>query len=124
MTADVAPLAAQAAEAVRALNHATIGNAGALDPADLSAAVAELADLGRRLPQALAQIGRHLRALDTAGALRLDADGVERYGRPSSAVAEAVAMLSEASAGADAVSRALDDALQATSTMARALSAD
>jgi hypothetical protein len=70
MTARSSPaaLAGQAAEAVRALNHATLpGTGGLVFPADAYDEARQLALLASRLPQALAQLLTFLRAEVKAG---------------------------------------------------------
>lgn len=52
--------AEQAAEAVRALNHATITASEFCDPADVYRLLGELGVMAQRLPQALAQLERIL----------------------------------------------------------------
>lgn len=66
--------AEQAAESVRALNHATLllTPGCLLDPIDAYRILGDLAALCHRLPQALEQIGRHLDAQRGAGDLALD----------------------------------------------------
>jgi hypothetical protein len=62
----------RAAEAVRALNHVTLGPGGYAEPADVDAVLAELAALVWRLPQALTQAGRWLLTEHAAGRLGHD----------------------------------------------------
>lgn len=70
-TAPAAPIACarHAAEDIRTLNHLTIrGNGGLVRPSDLEDCVAALAQMAKRLPQALEQIGRIIReAADREG---------------------------------------------------------
>ena len=66
-------LAENAAEAVRALNHATLEPAAYPYPSEVDATVQALITLAGRLPQAIVQSDAALAALDTAGRLRLDA---------------------------------------------------
>jgi len=56
-------LAAAAAEALRSLNHATLGPDGLAQPGDAYDVLAALSLAASRLPQALGQVGRWL---DTA----------------------------------------------------------
>lgn len=63
-----AALAAEAAEAVRALNHATLpGTSGLIYPADAYDVSGALSLLASRLPQALAQLLAFLQAEVAAG---------------------------------------------------------
>jgi hypothetical protein len=63
-----AALAGEAAEAVRALNHATLpGSGGLAFPADAYDVAGQLALLASRLPQALAQLHAFLHAEVKAG---------------------------------------------------------
>lgn len=69
-----AGLAAQAAEAIRSLNHATIRNTAAVlpYPGDIASVVSHLQALARRLPQALDQLRRRLDQLAAEGDLYSD----------------------------------------------------
>lgn len=71
-----AALARQAAESLRSLNHATLSRDGLACPGDAYAVLGELAGAVSRLPQALAQVGRHLAAALEAGQLGSD-DGTD-----------------------------------------------
>ncbi len=67
-----------AAEAIRGLNHATLGSGGYVWPADVDAVVAELETMVERLPQAFAQAQGWLLAARDAGRVGQDpetADG-------------------------------------------------
>ena len=66
-----AELARQAAEAVRALNHATL-TGGYVTPSDVDAVVAVLEALAQRLPQALRQAATWLEAEHDAGRVGVD----------------------------------------------------
>ncbi|MFE5853443.1 hypothetical protein ACFQ61_09535 [Streptomyces sp. NPDC056500] len=68
MTDDRSPAqyASQTAEAIRSLNHAPL-NYPILSPSDAYRATLKLADMARRLPQALDQIRGHVNALEAAG---------------------------------------------------------
>lgn len=109
-------LAASAAGAVRTLNHRT------LDPStiDASTAAAVLADvmlMVDRLPQLFGQLGDALDHQATAGAIRLDADGVARWPTALRASAEAVGMLHVALTQAEDLARTLRHVGEITSTM-------
>lgn len=101
--------AARAAEAVRALNHATRRPDGYAWPSDVYAVVGDLAVMASRLPQALEQSGRWLQAASTAGRVGHDA-GVD----PAAAVADVLADLDEAILTADRLAGLLDLIHQAT----------
>ena len=87
-------LAEQAAEAVRALNHRTIGDALPIDEA--YAVLGELAALAHRLDQLASQLGRGLHHRLTGPGYRLDHDGRTRWPDPATAVAAAVDALDQA----------------------------
>ena len=72
-------LARTAAEAVRSLNHATLGGGGLAQPADAYAVLGELSLAASGLPQLLAQVGRWLAAALAAGRLGCD-DGTDPAG--------------------------------------------
>jgi hypothetical protein len=103
-----AGLAGQAAEAVRALNHATLSGAGGLEhPADAYEVTGQLAVLAARLPQALAQLLAFLAEQAAAGAITVVAG--QHQG-------DAAAMLTAVTAGLDAAAasaRRLHQALDA-----------
>jgi hypothetical protein len=94
-----------AAEAVRALNHATLG-VGRPDgyewPADVDAVVAGLTVLVQRLPQALSQAAAWLERADAAGLVGQDADG-----DPAAGAGTAVVLLRFAAALAQVLARDL-----------------
>lgn len=70
-----ATISAEAAEAVRELNHATLGRAdGWRYPADAYSTVAGLSRMAMGLEQALDQIGALVEHLDMGGHLRSDKD--------------------------------------------------
>lgn len=106
----VGQLAEQAAEAVRALNHLTWPDAGALDdPGQLSDIVAALACTTARLPQLLAQLSSWLVGEQRAGRLRVDACS----DTPAAAtVTAATTALTRAASGAVRASHDLDAAHQ------------
>ena len=100
-------LARTAAEAVRSLNHATLGGQGLAQPADAYAVLGELALAAAGLTQLLAQVGRWLAAALAAGRLGCD-DGTE----PAAAVSGAWLFLSDARSAAAALARDLSQAQQ------------
>ena len=102
-----AALARTAAEAVRSLNHATLGGDGLEQPADAYAVLGELSLTASRLPQLLGQVGRWLAAALAAGRLGCD-DGTD----PAAAVSGAWLFISDARASAAALARDLDHAQQ------------
>jgi hypothetical protein len=100
-------LARSAAEAVRGLNHATLGGNGLAQPADAYALLGELSLAAARLPQLLAQVGRWLTTALGAGRLGCD-DGTD----PAAAVSGAWLFIADARAGAAALARSLEHAQQ------------
>ena len=102
-----------AAEAVRALNHATLF-AGRVDgyewPSEVDAVTAQLGILAQRLPQALEQAARWLETAAEAGLVGHDKglDGEH-------AAVLAAVLLRAAGAAAETMSRRLDEARQITS---------
>jgi len=100
-------LARTAAEAVRALNHATLGGDGLGEPADAYTVLGELSLAASGLPQLLGQVGRWLAAGLAAGRLGCD-DGTD----PAAAVSGAWLFLSDARASAAALARDLGQAQQ------------
>ena len=93
-------LARTAAEAVRSLNHATLGGDGLAQPADAYAVLGERSLAASGLPQRLAQVGRWLAAALAAGRLGCD-DGTD----PAAAVSGAWLFISDARASAAALAR-------------------
>lgn len=63
-----------AAEELRALNHRTIDLHAFQEPADVYRVVNELTRLVQYLPQAIEQAWKTLRAMEEAGAIRMDND--------------------------------------------------
>jgi hypothetical protein len=107
----VAQWGAQAAEAIRTLNHLTRPHTGALSgPAEVCGLVADLACLARRLPQLLGQLSGWLRTEQRAGRLRVDASAPTSD--PAALVAAAIDCLARASDHAQQAGRALDTAQQ------------
>jgi hypothetical protein len=107
MGTDAAKSAGQAAEAIRALNHATISTVG-YRPNDVYDIVAELVVLTERLPQAFGQLARiveHLNSKDQVGF-----DGGSPFSRhPADGVTELQAVFGRASESADELRYALAD---------------
>jgi hypothetical protein len=104
-----ARLAAEAAEAVRALNHATLPGAGGLVfPADAYEVAGSLSVLAARLPQALAQLLAFLRAEADAGQVVIVAG--PHAGEPAAAIAAVTGSLDAAVAAARRLHQALDAA--------------
>ena len=109
MTAAPAQCAEQAAEAVRALNHATLPAAGGLtEPADVYAVLGSLATLTARLPQALSQLLGFFQREQAAGRVQI-VDG-QHAGDPAAAVADLEQTLSCAASSAEALQHALEQA--------------
>jgi hypothetical protein len=108
-----------AAEAVRALNHATRPAAAALTgPADAYAVLGNLALLASRLPQALTQLREYVGTEHTAGRLRI-VDG-EHTGDPAAAVTDLARQLCWATSSAEALRTALEQAQTTLTWAARA----
>lgn len=63
-----------AAEEVRALNHGTFDPHAFEEPSDVYSTVSELTRLVQYLPQAIEQTWKSLRAMEEAGAIRMDDD--------------------------------------------------
>jgi hypothetical protein len=100
-------LARTAAEAIRSLNHATLGGDGLEQPADAYAVLGELSLTASRLPQLLGQVGRWLAAALAAGRLGCD-DGTD----PACAVSGAAIFISDARGSAAALASNLSQAQQ------------
>jgi len=100
-------LARAAAEAIRSLNHATLGGDGLGQPADAYAVLGELSLAASRLPQLLGQVGTWLAAALAGGRLGCD-DGTD----PAAAVSGAWLFISDARASAAALARDLGQAQQ------------
>jgi hypothetical protein len=100
-------LARTAAEAVRSLNHATLGGGGLAQPADAYAVLGDLSLAAAGLPQLLAQVGRSLAAALACGQLGCD-DGTD----PVAAVSGAWMFMSDARSAAAALARDLSQAQQ------------
>jgi hypothetical protein len=102
-----AALARTAAEAVRSLNHLTLGGGGLGQPADAYEVLGELSLAASRIPQLLGQVGRWLAAALAAGRLGCD-DGTD----PATAVSGAWLFISDARGSAAALARDLEQAQQ------------
>ena len=104
-----AELAGQAAEAVRALNHATLPGAGQLEyPADAYEVTGQLAVLAARLPQALAQLLTFMQEQANAGAITVVAG--PHAGNPAAMLAAVTGDLDAAVGSARRLHQALDAA--------------
>jgi hypothetical protein len=104
-----AELAGQAAEAVRALNHATLpGTGGLAYPADAYEVTGQLSVLAARLPQALAQLLAFLGEQAAAG--RIQAVAGQHAGDAAAMLAAVTADLDAAVASARRLHQALDAA--------------
>lgn len=103
-------LAEQAAEAVRALNHRTIGDTLPIDQA--YPVLGDLASLGHRLDQLASQLGRGLHHRLTGPGYRLDHDGQARWPNAATAVATAVDALDQAATVARQFGALIDTAHQ------------
>ena len=95
------------AEAVRSLNHATLGGAGLAQPADAYELIGELSLAASGLPQLLAQVGRWLASALESGRLGCD-DSTD----PVAAVSGAWMFMSDARSAATALARDLASAQQ------------
>lgn len=97
-----------AAEAIRALNHATL-RGGYEWPGDVDAVIDSLHQMARRLPQSLTQAITWLDAACEAGRIHHDQDAV-----PEQAVDEALSALVEAVRCAQTLARSLGTARSVT----------
>jgi hypothetical protein len=100
-------LARAAAEAIRGLNHATLGGDGLSQPSDAYAVLGELSLAASGLPQLLGQFGRWLASALAGGQLGCD-DSTD----PAAAVSGAWLFISDARASAAALARDLGQAQQ------------
>ncbi len=121
---DTRRTAALAAEAIRRLNHATLGvhaTEALQEPADADAVLVELDSLTERLPQLLAQLGAWLAAECRAGRLRV-AYGAWAHSPSTEALAVSAIRqyLTEAAARTEALREVLHDARQITAALAAA----
>ncbi|MEO3750150.1 hypothetical protein [Streptomyces sp. B6B3] len=113
MTKRTAPqLAEQAAEAIRALNHATRAtpNACLRYPGDVYATFGELVAMAGRLPQAIGQLALFIDVLQDEGRLRHDSGNPSRLGIELASFEQSTA---DAFRAAQLLRRALDGAHQA-----------
>jgi hypothetical protein len=101
------PLARTAAEAVRALNHLTLGGDGLGQPAEAYEVLGELSRTASRLPQLLGQLGTWLASALAGGRLGCD-DGSD----PAGPVSGAWLFLSGARGSAAALAESLGQAQQ------------
>jgi hypothetical protein len=109
VTGEPARHAADAAEAIRALNHATLpGKTTLAWPADAYETLGQLALAAARLPQALAQIHTFLTEQAAAGRIAIVAG--DHAGDPPGALAAATRDLGDAAAAARRLHQALDGA--------------
>ena len=112
--ATITALAQITAEAVRALNHATIPHAALTEPATVYRVLGELATAAHRLPQLCSQLARWLEQENTAGRLAHDTGTLPR------ALHDATASLGVlAASDAALLGGALDGAQQATAGLYR-----
>jgi hypothetical protein len=102
-----AVLARTAAEAVRALNHLTLGGDGFGQPADAYEVLGELSLTASRLPQLLGQVGTWLASALAGGRLGCD-DGSD----PAGPASGAWLFLSDARGSAAALAESLGQAQQ------------
>jgi hypothetical protein len=109
-------LARQAAEALRSLNHATLGPDGISQPGDAYDVLGDLSLAVSRIPQALAQLGRWLAAALAAGQL-----GSSNGTDPSVAVSGAWMFISDARGSAAALAGNLSLAQQQLSAVSGSL---
>ena len=109
----ITALAQITAEAIRALNHATISHAALTEPATVYRVVGELATAAHRLPQLCFQLAGWLERENTAGRLAHDT------GLMPAPVHFVVAQLEDASRYAALLGGTLDDAQQATAGLSR-----
>ena len=109
----ITALAQITAEAIRALNHATISHAALTEPATVNRVLAELATAAHRLPQLCSQLARWLERENTAGRLAHDT------GLMPAPVHFVLARLDEASQYAVLLGGALDECQQATAGLYR-----
>jgi hypothetical protein len=102
-------MAADAAESVRVLNHATMpGSGGLVFPADAYDVTGQLSLLASRLPQALAQLLAFLQSEVQAGRVVIVAG--DHAGDPAAVLAAVTTSLDAAVASARRLHQALDAA--------------
>jgi hypothetical protein len=119
VTGDAGRCADTAAEAVRALNHATVfADGGLTGPGDVYDVLGSLATLAARLPQALSQLQAFLTREHTAGRVQI-VDG-QHVGDPAAAIADVDRWLTCATGSADLLREALEHAHATLTWAARA----
>jgi hypothetical protein len=106
-------LARISAEAIRALNHATLPAGGLSEPATAYTALGQLAAVAHRLPQLCGQLARWLAGENTAGRLAHTTGGLD------DALDDVQASLDRAVQHATRLGEALDQAHQATAWLYR-----
>ncbi len=106
-------LAEITAEALRALNHATLPTAGLTEPATVYGVLGQLAAAAHRLPQLCDQLAGWLAAENTAGRLAHTTGGL------ADAVEDTLGSLDRAARHATRLGEALDQAQQATAWLYR-----
>ena len=111
--ATITALAQITAEAIRALNHATIPHVALTEPATVYRVLAELATAAHRLPQLCSQLAGWLERENTAGRLAHDT------GLMPAPVHFVMARLEDASQSAALLGGALDDAQLAAAGLSR-----
>jgi hypothetical protein len=112
-----------AAEAIRYMIHATLGDPHTVafqDPGDVDVVLAELEILAQRLPQLFGQAGAWLAAECRAGRLRVVVSGTQGHSPSTEAIAVSAVRqyLTEAGDRAGQLREVLHDARQVTSTLA------
>jgi hypothetical protein len=100
---------ADAADAVRAINHITGWPTGLTYPSEAYTVLGQLATLAARLPQACTQITRQLITWNSAGQLGFD-PGTTHAGHPAAAVVDAMHRLDDAARAARYLEHALAEA--------------
>jgi hypothetical protein len=110
-----AAAAQDAAEAIRTLNHLTLGDDGLQYPGDAYSTLGALSTLAAGLPQTFQQIARFLEGQLQDGVISIDA-GFEFDGDPLAAISAASrALMIDAICAADTLRAALDRAQRAIS---------
>lgn len=97
--------AADAAEAIRSLNHVTFMPSSVEFPSDVYRILGELYTMTQRLPQALQQLASRLDEHRATG--RLTLDSAHRHTDPNLAVGSAIAELSTAAEALETVTQSL-----------------
>jgi hypothetical protein len=107
-------VAEESAEAIRTLNHLTLGGDDLRYPADVYSVLGSLATLAARLPQALQQLTGFLERQLQDGRIQMQ-QGFAHAGEPEIAVTDASMEMEEAGQAAEQLRAALDRAQQALS---------